>query len=351
MEIDRLTRRDGTRQIRSTLIGQLAGGDDIVGGLLNGHVTVLDFIPADGAVLRLSGRVGTIGRVPPPEVLDDLPASLKSVAGGLDFATDSIPLDFPDLAVRMPGIAGLLVRHIGSDGDYIAWFRGEIRQTIDWLGDMSPDNRETPLSPRNSFSAWREEVSGTSAPWEWLESEAKELGRDIESALLNIAESRLAEQALRDPLTGLPNRRLFMDRLEQGIARHARGIPLALLFVDVDQFKAINDTFGHSAGDEALVHVARAIERTARNEDTVARLGGDEFVVLCEGISLEKAEEVAERVRTAVGLSPENASSWRLSVSVGVAMASTDADASHLLSAADAAMYRAKASGRNRSST
>jgi chemotaxis family two-component system sensor kinase Cph1 len=351
MEIEGLIQRDGTRQIRSTLVSQLVGNDDIASGLIDGHVTLLDFIPADGAAIRLNGQLRTIGAVPDAEVLERLRSLVETAGGGADFANDALPLEFPELAAAMPQVAGLLTRQIGHDGDYIAWFRGEIRHSINWLGDMSPENRQTPLSPRNSFSAWREEVSGTSSPWEWLESEARELGRDIASALLNLAESRLAEQALRDPLTGLPNRRLLMDRLEQSIARHARGQDVALLFVDIDQFKKINDTFGHGAGDDALLHVAHALTAAARGEDTVARLGGDEFIVLCEGVSSESAHGLAERVRGAVAEAPAGDAPWRVSVSIGVAMAGFDLDASQLLSAADAAMYRAKVAGRNQISS
>jgi chemotaxis family two-component system sensor kinase Cph1 len=350
LEIERLTQRDGTRQIRSTLVTQLAGSEDITGGLIDGHVTILDFIPAVGGAIRLNGRLRTIGAVPSAEVLDSLLDLTATADRGPTFANDAIPIEFPELAAAMPEVAGVLVCRIGNDGDYLAWFRNEIRHSINWLGDMSPDNRETPLSPRNSFSAWREEVRGTSAPWEWLENEARELGRDISSALLNLAESRLAEQALRDPLTGLPNRRLLMDRLEQAIARHGRGHDVALLFVDVDQFKAINDTFGHGAGDDALIHVAEALTGAARGEDTVARLGGDEFIILCEGVSFESAHGLAERIRGAVAEPPKGDAPWRVSVSIGVAMADLDLDASHLLSAADAAMYRAKVAGRNQTS-
>jgi chemotaxis family two-component system sensor kinase Cph1 len=348
LEIERLTRRDATRHVRSDLGTQLAVSDDLVDALVHEHLTLLDFISAEGAAVRLGLRIGTVGSVPSADVLDQLPSLIAAAGGTPNFVSDAVPLDYPGLAQAMPGVAGLLVRRIGRDGDYVAWFRAEMKQSIDWLGDMSPDNRQTPLSPRNSFSAWREEIEGTAAPWDWLDREARELGRDIESALLNRAEARLAEQALRDVLTGLPNRRLFMDRLEQGLARHARGVSLALLFVDVDQFKSINDTYGHAAGDAALMHIAQSLNRSARNEDTAARLGGDEFVVLCEDVSLEESQAIADRIRAAVGQAPSDGSPWRASVSVGIAMAEPGMDASQLLSAADAAMYRAKISGRNR---
>ncbi|HXR43311.1 MAG TPA: sensor domain-containing diguanylate cyclase, partial [Pseudolysinimonas sp.] len=253
-----------------------------------------------------------------------------------------------DLAAAMPGFAGLLVRSIGGDGDFIAWFRGEMTRTMTWLGDMSPANRRTPLSPRNSFSAWSEEVRGTSAPWDESINEARELGRDLESTMLHRVESRLAELALHDALTGLPNRRLLMERLEQSLARPHRQGRLAVLFVDLDDFKSFNDSFGHAAGDAVLVEVGRSLRSAARSDDTVARLGGDEFVVLCDDIAGTDAEHLAQRLLEAVRRGKPASLPRAVSASIGVAVAPSGADASQVLSAADTAMYRAKLAGRDR---
>jgi diguanylate cyclase (GGDEF)-like protein len=345
-DIERLTRREGVRAVRATLVSQLGGGDDIVDALIDGQLNLLDLIPADGAAVRIGGVVGTIGTVPADDALASLSERIAAENGGVDFASDALPLEFPELAEALPGVAGLLVRCLPGEGDLIAWFRGEVHHTVEWLGDMSLQNRETILSPRNSFSAWREDVTGTALPWGELESEARELGRDLESALLAVAESRLAELALRDPLTGLPNRRLLMDRLEQALGRTTRNGELSLLFVDVDKFKSINDAYGHAAGDASLINIARALTSAARAEDTVARLGGDEFVILCEGVSSEAAEAIAQRARSAVSASPDGDVPWSVAVSIGIATASGELDASQVLSAADAAMYRAKLAGR-----
>jgi diguanylate cyclase (GGDEF)-like protein len=350
-DIERLHRRDGTRQIRATLTTQMSTSADMIGGLIDGHLTVLDLIPADGAAMRLNGRLAMIGTTPDADTMERLTYLFNETGEATNFVSASLEADHPEIAAALPGVAGLLMRRIGSDGDFIAWFRGEMRQTIDWLGDMSPQNRLTPLSPRSSFAAWREEVRGTSAPWDELEIEARELGRDIESALLSRVQARLAEQAMRDSLTGLPNRRLLMDRLEHALARHARGTDLALLFVDVDQFKTINDTYGHAVGDSALIHIASALQRVSRSSDTVGRLSGDEFVVLCEGTSFETAREIADRMRAAVSEAPTDGAPWQVSVSIGIAMADFVLDASHLLSAADDAMYRAKLAGRNQTAS
>jgi two-component system, chemotaxis family, sensor kinase Cph1 len=345
-EIERLDRRNQMREVRGALVLQADRSEDLLTALLHQTPTILDLIPADGASIRLGGRVESIGMVPAPDQISSLPEKLAEIGAALSFASSSIPQDFPDLAASLRPVAGLLVRPLGGDGDFIAWYRGEVTQTVDWLGDMSPANRLTPLSPRNSFSSWTQEVTGTSAAWDGLEREAAALCRDLDSVLLHRAESRLAELALRDALTGLPNRRLLMDRLEHSLAHQVRGEEVAVLFVDLDRFKAINDTYGHAAGDAALVHVARSLESAARSQDTVARIGGDEFVVVCERTSRRQAERVAARLLAALAALPETDVPSTVSASVGIAMADGELTASQLLSAADAAMYHAKTRAR-----
>jgi diguanylate cyclase (GGDEF)-like protein len=165
--------------------------------------------------------------------------------------------------------------------------------------------------------------------------------------LLRRAESALAELALLDSLTGLANRRVVMDRLGQLVARAHGELELALLFIDLDGFKAINDTYGHRAGDEALRFVARRLDEISRDGDIVARLGGDEFVLVCENTSIDQAAAIADRVLAALA-TLDSSMPWTIGASIGIAMAGSETDASHLLSAADAAMYRAKLAGRNR---
>ena len=345
-EITRLARRDELRHVREALLRQVGGADDLPRALLREETTLLDLIPASGAVVRLGERLDTVGDAPERADIERLAAQLWRQNGSLSFSSNAIRLDHPDIAATIPSVAGVLITPLGGDGDYIAWFRQEVAQTVKWLGDMSPDNRMTPLSPRNSFSAWTEDVVDTSAPWEDLEDEAVDLSRDLGAALLHRAEALLAELALRDALTGLPNRRLLMDRLERALIRRAEGAGLSVLFIDLDRFKEINDTLGHAAGDDVLMRVADCLRSTARAEDTVARLGGDEFVVLCENTTPEQAEAVAERIRAAVAGLAGPQSGWRLAASVGIATADSDSDASTVLTAADAAMYRAKVAAR-----
>jgi diguanylate cyclase (GGDEF)-like protein len=180
------------------------------------------------------------------------------------------------------------------------------------------------------------------------------LGRSRANALGMVERKtgELRHQALHDALTGLPNRVLAIDRAEQMLAR-ARRLhgPVAALYVDVDGFKDVNDTFGHAAGDELLKIVANRLASVVRDGDTAARLGGDEFVVLVEGSTLDAGPElVAERVldvlRQPYDMNGEIGRELTLTASVGIAFGVRDS-ADELLRDADLALYAAKAAGRN----
>jgi diguanylate cyclase (GGDEF)-like protein/PAS domain S-box-containing protein len=160
--------------------------------------------------------------------------------------------------------------------------------------------------------------------------------------------TQLVELADTDPLTGLLNRQSFRQRLEEEFRRAARyRLPLALVMLDLDQFKSFNQTFGHPAGDEALRTVARVLKQSARATDVVARDGGQEFAVLLTNTDPDGAMSSAERFRKAIETAP-----WALqpvTVSVGVASYCHDmAKAPVLLAAAEKARDRAKAGGCNR---
>jgi diguanylate cyclase (GGDEF)-like protein/PAS domain S-box-containing protein len=165
-------------------------------------------------------------------------------------------------------------------------------------------------------------------------------------------ERRLEHLAHHDALTDLPNRSLFRDRLQQAIRKAARDDQaLALLFIDLDRFKEVNDSLGHVAGDQLLVEAARRITACVRNSDTVARLGGDEFIVILQDVADRDsaagiAREVIEALATPFDLGQDTVS---LSASIGIALCPDDAeDPDALTDAADQAMYDAKALGRNR---
>ncbi len=164
-------------------------------------------------------------------------------------------------------------------------------------------------------------------------------------------EAALTRLALQDPLTGLPNRALFLDRLALALRRqHRDGRMVAVLFVDLDRFKAVNDTLGHLAGDRLLVAVADRLGHILRPGDTIARLGGDEFAVVCEGMAGQAAaEEVAIRILNSLA-TPVVVEGQEIipSASIGIAVSEPEATPDTMLRDADTAMYEAKDAGRNR---
>ncbi|HEX2233589.1 MAG TPA: EAL domain-containing protein [Thermoleophilaceae bacterium] len=163
-------------------------------------------------------------------------------------------------------------------------------------------------------------------------------------------EAQLTHQALHDPVTGLPNRTLFLDRVSMALARVRRsGGTVAVLFMDLDRFKMINDSLGHEAGDRVLTTIAGRLDQSLRGTDSVGRLGGDEFAVVCEVKHADEASLVAERIATAIE-APIMLESGQMvvSASIGIALGEQDSTPTDLLENADAAMYRAKERGKAR---
>ena len=196
----------------------------------------------------------------------------------------------------------------------------------------------------------------------WIEAKVTNLLLDpvVERIIINarditdrhLADTKIAYHAMHDALTGLPNRYLLGDRLQHAMARREqRGNKLAVLFIDLDHFKTLNDSSGHSVGDSALREVAGRLRSMCRSGDTVARFGGDEFVLISENVSsLDEGRQVGERVLREVFDSPFDSGHGKvhLSASVGVALGDREVSADRLLADADTAMYRAKARGRGR---
>jgi two-component system, cell cycle response regulator len=161
---------------------------------------------------------------------------------------------------------------------------------------------------------------------------------------------RLVEAALRDPLTGVYNRRHFDERLAAEFAAARRhGTPLSLLVVDVDHFKQVNDTNGHLAGDALLKVVARALADGLRKEDILARYGGEEFVVIARGTDLAGGTQFAERLRERIEQAHCNweGKQLRVTASIGLAQLGAEMTVQQLIDAADRGVYQAKRNGRN----
>ena len=186
------------------------------------------------------------------------------------------------------------------------------------------------------------------------EERLKGLAAQASTAIANaMMLGQIRHQALHDSLTGLPNRALILDRVEQMLipTRQIGPRTPAVLFIDLDGFKEVNDTFGHAAGDQLLLTFARRLEQVVRVEDTIGRLGGDEFVVLLQNADAAHAQQLAERLLAAarepfiIAESPVGAMS--VTASIGIATGDRD-EAGQLLRDADVALYDAKAAGKNR---
>jgi diguanylate cyclase (GGDEF)-like protein/PAS domain S-box-containing protein len=205
-------------------------------------------------------------------------------------------------------------------------------------------------------------IRRSSGDWLWVRARGRVVERDASGRALRlagtyadinarkVAEDRLRHRAEFDTLTDLPNRALFVERLQQAMARATQSSTMALLFLDIDHFKNINDTLGHEAGDQLLKVFATRMRDCVRQSDTVARLAGDEFTVILEGLrSADDAKALAgklvETLREPIALA---GNLYVITASVGIAMqAGGNTDDAELLRRADAALYEAKRRGRN----
>ncbi|MBD1886426.1 EAL domain-containing protein [Microcoleus vaginatus] len=230
-------------------------------------------------------------------------------------------------------------------------FRSPIETEILWAGRCSSDTRHD--RPRQSFAAWKEIKTGEAQKWTSEEQKlAQSLGTHLYmAAMQRRVEAMIRHQASHDPLTGLPNRLLFNERLSLALASaHQKGEMLAVIFLDLDRFKNVNDTLGHPVGDLLLQSVSRRLTNCLRVGDSIARWGGDEFTVLLYNInSPEEATKICQLIIQSLS-SPFDFEGLELYIkaSLGIALAPYDGeDAETLLKNADAAMYKAKQKGRN----
>ena len=263
-------------------------------------------------------------------------------------------------AMRMLGVGSGAVLQIEQDGDALRLRAGVVpRRAVRGSGSEVAQGayRAADLSGGRSW-----QIEGRNKRWGllWLATSSRLHSTDVDfvQALANIladaiqqraTEDDIRYQALHDPLTGLPNRVLFLDRLSHALARTAGGV--AVLLLDIDNFKLVNDSLGHGCGDELLMEIAPRLMGALRPGDTIARLGGDEFVVLLEDISgTRDAVLVAERIGAAFDVPFRLAGGEHFAkASLGIAIAAgEDTAPASLIRDADSAMYQAKGRGRAR---
>ena len=297
----------------------------------------------------------------------DSNARLRDVEERWRFALDStgagvwdqdIPAKRILLSSRCKRMLGFADDEIGTDMD-------------DWLQRIHPDDRPALMAARQPlFDGGSDTFSNEhrkrckDGNWKWVQTHGMVVARDANNAPMRVigtyldidarrqAEDTIQRQANFDPLTQLPNRRLFLDRLGHEIIKSRRAdLFLALLLVDLDEFKEVNDTLGHDVGDILLQEAARRIRSCIRDADTVARLGGDEFTVILTDLSdrthiEDVAQKILGRLAEPFPLGDEMA---YVTASIGITLYPGDADdIDTLLKHADQAMYAAKKHGRNR---
>ena len=336
-KISRLQHQLESKRRRTEFVAPLYGSKSLRSVFEDARVTIRDLIPCEAAYIRYGEEVHVVGPVPAVEQISDFLTMLGDEA----LVTDALARDHPECAELLPGVAGVIVIPLLASGDCIVLFRGDFAREVHWLGDQTGANRESALSPRKSFSLWRESVTGRSLPWGAEAEEAFALGEDIRVALTARENAELAELALVDALTGLPNRRFLDEHTDRFFETHRDHV--AAIFLDIDDFKEINDTYGHDVGDVVLIEFGRRLEHASRDNDIAVRLAGDEFVVLCHDVDETIARSIADRMVQNLAEPIEvNGAPLRIGVSAGVAMASSHDRFEDLLRAADGAMYRAK---------
>jgi len=255
-------------------------------------------------------------------------------------------------ALRDDGAPGDL-RDLIDDEPRRAWIAAamaDLESTDVWQGNLDLNAGGGRVIPVSAMGLIRRLPDGG---LDWIAIHARDISE------LKEAETLLRELASHDHLTGLPNRALFNERLDRAVARHRRDeTGVAVMFCDLDGFKAINDEHGHTAGDLVLSVIADRLRLVTRETDTTARVGGDEFVIVCEGVTdVAELEVLARRVIEAVGgpitlpqvgRTPHPPVRIRVGISIGIGVAGPDhpeVDPDRLLTLADTAMYRAKAAG------
>jgi len=257
------------------------------------------------------------------------------------FEEEFFPIVFLD--VQLPGMSGLeltgqLRKHRNGEYTYILVGTGS-GQADDLHGILSAGANDYIAKPYDMglldirLTVAEEQIKQISSRWDM--------------------EKRLRFLATHDPLTGLLNRSCVGPEVGRAIQESEEGNPSTLLYLDLDNFKMVNDTLGHSSGDRLLVNVARLLRREARERDVLIRFGGDEFVTILKGLSLEEARPIAEEIHEAIeGLAfTEGGRTFRIGASIGMVPVLPNTNVERLVASADTACYAAKSRGKNRIET
>jgi len=353
-----------TTQHRQELVKNIANhllaDDDLGLALTQLQPNILDALECDGAVVRMDGATAYAGALPSDEDVELLIRVAAEQSGeGLLETAYAAGLD-DRLWHLAPLASGLLYLPLTAQGDFILVLRKEITQSRTWAGDphkpLMAGGDGAQLHPRKSFKQWLEIITAHAYRWQDLDIQTaltlKGMILERHAALARKATvERIRHLAHHDMLTNLPNRALLQTRFAQAIGHaecHSKHI--AVMFLDLDRFKNINDTYGHHVGDKLLQVVAKRLTNCVRGIDTVSRQGGDEFVIMLPEIShADDAVQAAEKLLSAVA-KPYliKGHEFNVTPSIGISLYPEHGDGMEiLLQRADAAMYHAKQAGRN----
>ena len=321
---------------------------------------VLAILRSTGGVVAIDGHFHTFGEVPSAEQLTALIDWLKVDCDAEVFHTECLTQHYPDAAAFSECAAGLMAVRMDSQfNNFTLWFRREVLHTISWAGEPNKSVVKSAngirIEPRASFAQWIEEQHGRSSPWSPAEAESAQalslmltevLTQTVIKTRTVTTATRLKYLADHDHLTGLPNRRLLTEKLNAAVANaEVKKRDLAVLFIDLDHFKTINDKLGHLSGDLYLQEMARRLKENLRHDDILARWGGDEFVAIIEGVrNPEPTDETIARLQKKLAL-PLTLDGYVVtpSASIGVARYPSDGTSGvRLMQAADQGMYRSK---------
>lgn len=304
---------------------------------------------ASGALLVHERSTYRYGRVPEPHAARTLLKWLQNNQTDPVFAADTVVSALAGHQEIVQSASGVLSINY-AEGHYLVLLRGEYRQSVQWAGQPGHlDHTDNGLGPRTSFETWQELTRGRAHPWDELDMRA---ASDILRMFTELMHYRSAEKrSYTDALTGLGNRAWLAKQGALLLAQQPGEKPqrFALLLLDLDDFKPINDRYGHFAGDQVLIQLARRLEECVRHSDHVTRLGGDEFVLLLTGVRdpacvCELASRVITRLQEPFTVQGEQA---KVVASIGIAWYPDHGDnLQALLHHADKAMYQAKQAGK-----
>ncbi|HEY0759768.1 MAG TPA: EAL domain-containing protein [Acidisarcina sp.] len=331
----------------------LRSGSSVLQCLVENEQRVLSLVAAGGAIICFDGRQQCIGKTPPQQAAEQLMAALRTVALDKVVVYDTAWEMVPDVAdVRQQASGVLLMSTLMEPFEGITWFRPEVTATLRWGGDPERpaeiDSITGRLTPRKCFDVWETSFQGHSLPWQDSDIDAAVSLKGIISKFrVSEAANALSVSRMVDPLTLLPNRRYFQEKL-QGWTERKDLYAGAVILINLDRFKVVNEALGHASGDDLLIQVARRFSVLGSEDILIARLGGDEFAAFCQGLTTAQVDKAADQVRKLL-CAPFQVfgKPFRLTASIGVAHNSHGGE-EELLWAADVAMHYAKRSGRNR---